>query len=106
MVIAAAAQARWRYPRVVLPLIALGRRSYEVYLTHMFVVFALFELYKLAGCPLGAVPVLFIGVILISSLLGGWVARVYSEPMNRLIRRRLGGGPERLGSVIRTDVAA
>jgi hypothetical protein len=49
---------------------------------------------------------LFISVILISSLLGELVARFYSEPMNRLIRRRLGDGPERLGSVIRTDAAA
>jgi peptidoglycan/LPS O-acetylase OafA/YrhL len=106
MVIAAAAQTRWRGPRVLLPLIALGRRSYEVYLTHMFVVFALFGLYKSVGLPLGAVPVLFIGVILISSLLGELVARFYSEPMNRLIRRRLGEGPERLGSVIRTDAVA
>jgi peptidoglycan/LPS O-acetylase OafA/YrhL len=69
------------------------------------VVFALFGLYKSVGLPLGAVPVLFIGVIFISSLLGELVARFYSEPMNRLIRRRLGDGPERLGSVIRTESA-
>ena len=106
MVMAAAAQARWRCPRVISPLLTLGRRSYEVYLTHMFVVFALFGLYKSSGLSLGAAPVLFISVILISGLLGEMVARFYSEPMNRLIRRRLGDGPERLGSVIRTDAAA
>jgi peptidoglycan/LPS O-acetylase OafA/YrhL len=106
MVITAAAQTRWKSPRVILPLITLGRRSYEVYLTHMFVVFALFGLFKSAGKAIGAVPVLFISVILISSLLGELVARVYSEPMNRLIRHRLGDGPERLGSVIHTDAAA
>jgi peptidoglycan/LPS O-acetylase OafA/YrhL len=106
MVITAAAQTRWKSPRVILPLITLGRRSYEVYLTHMFVVFALFGLFKSAGKAIGAVPVLFISVILISSLLGELVARFYSEPMNRLIRRRLGDGPERFGSVIRTDAAA
>jgi peptidoglycan/LPS O-acetylase OafA/YrhL len=106
MVIAAAAQSRWKSPRVVLPLITLGRRSYEVYLTHMFVVFALFGLYKSAGLPLAAVPVLFISVVLISGLLGEFVARLYSEPMNRLIRRRLGDGLERLGAVIRSDAAA
>jgi peptidoglycan/LPS O-acetylase OafA/YrhL len=106
MVIAAAAQSGWKSPRVALPLITLGRRSYEVYLTHMFVVFALFGLYKSAGLPLGVVPVLFIGVILISGLLGEFVARLYSEPMNRLVRRRFGDGPDRLGSVIRSDAAA
>ena len=102
MVIAAAAETRWKSPHVILPLITLGRRSYEVYLTHMFVVFTLFGLFKSAGLPLGAVPALFIGVILISGLLGELVARFYSEPMNRWIRQRFGDGADRLGSVIRT----
>jgi peptidoglycan/LPS O-acetylase OafA/YrhL len=100
MIIVAAAQTRWKSPRLILPLITLGRRSYEVYLTHMFVVFALFGLFKSAGRSLGAVPMLFIGVILVSGLLGELVARFYSEPMNRRIRQRLGDGPERLGSVV------
>jgi peptidoglycan/LPS O-acetylase OafA/YrhL len=100
MLIAAAAQTRWESPRVILPLVTLGRRSYEVYLTHMFVVFALFGLFKSAGLSLGAVPALFIGVILISGLLGELVARFYSEPMNRRIRQRFGDGPERLGSAV------
>jgi peptidoglycan/LPS O-acetylase OafA/YrhL len=100
MVIAAAAQTRWESPRIILPLVTLGRRSYEVYLTHMFVVFALFGLFKSAGLSLGAVPALFIGVILISGLLGELVARFYSEPMNRRIRQRFGDGPERLGSAV------
>jgi peptidoglycan/LPS O-acetylase OafA/YrhL len=102
MVIAAAAQSRWKSPRVIFPLITLGRRSYEVYLTHMFVVFALFRLYKSAGPSLGAVPLLFVGVILIAGLLGELVARFYSEPMNRLIRQRFGDGRDGLGSVIRS----
>jgi peptidoglycan/LPS O-acetylase OafA/YrhL len=102
MVIAAAAEIRWKSPRVILPLIALGRRSYEVYLTHMFVVFALFGLFKSAGLSLGAVPVLFVSVILISGLLGELIARFYSEPMNRRIRQLLGDGPEKLGSVIQS----
>jgi peptidoglycan/LPS O-acetylase OafA/YrhL len=103
MVIVAAAQSRWKSPTVILPLTTLGRRSYEVYLTHMFVVFALFGLFKTAGLSLGAIPVLFIGVILISGLLGELVARFYSEPMNRLIRQCFGDGPDRLGSIIRSD---
>ena len=102
MVITAAAETRWKSPRVVLPLISLGRRSYEVYLTHMFVVFAAFGLFKAAGLSLAAVPALFISVILISGLLGGLVARFYSEPMNRRIRRRFGDGPETLGSAVQS----
>jgi len=105
MLIAATAQTGWTSPRVMLPLIKLGQRSYEVYLTHMFVVFALFGLFKLAGQSLEAVAVLFISVIVISGVLGELVARFYSEPMNRLIRQRLGDGPDRLGSVIRSDAA-
>jgi peptidoglycan/LPS O-acetylase OafA/YrhL len=98
MAIAAAAESGWKSPRVILPLITLGRRSYEVYLTHMFVVFALFGLFKSAGFPLRAVPALFIGVILIAGLSGELVARFYSEPMNRRIRQRFGDGADRLGS--------
>jgi peptidoglycan/LPS O-acetylase OafA/YrhL len=105
-IIAAAAQTRWQSPRVILPLITLGRRSYEVYLTHMFVVFALFALFNSAGRPLASIPILFLSVILISGLLGELVARFFSEPMNRLIRQRLGDGPEKLGSVVRSDAAA
>jgi len=89
MIIAAAAQTRWKSPPVLFPLINLGRRSYEVYLSHMFVVFALFALFKSAGQSLASIPVLFLSVILISGLLGEWVARFYSEPMNRQIRQRL-----------------
>jgi peptidoglycan/LPS O-acetylase OafA/YrhL len=103
MIIAAAAQTRWRSPRLIFPLITLGRRSYEIYLTHMFVVFALFALFKSAGRSLAAVPLFFLGVILLSGLLGELVARFFSEPMNRLIRQRLGDGPEKLGSVLPSD---
>jgi len=105
MIIAAAAQTRWTSPRVVLPLLKLGQRSYEVYLTHMFVVFAFFNLFVSMGKSLRAVPMLFISVILVSSLLGVLVARFYSEPMNRLLRKRWGDGPDRLGSVIDAESA-
>jgi peptidoglycan/LPS O-acetylase OafA/YrhL len=105
-IIAAAAQTHRQSPRVILPLITLWRRSYEIYLTHMFVVFALFALFNSAGRPLASIPILFLSVILISGLLGELVARFFSEPMNRLIRQRLGDGPEKLGSVVRSDAAA
>jgi peptidoglycan/LPS O-acetylase OafA/YrhL len=101
MVIAAAAQTQWPSPRILAPLLKLGQRSYEIYLTHMLVVFALFAVFKVAGRPVGAIPVLFILVIVASGLLGELVARFYSEPMNRLLRRRFGDGPDRLGSVVR-----
>ncbi len=89
-IIAAAAQSRWRSPRIGVPLETLGRRSYEIYLTHMFVVFALFGLFVAAGKPLGGVPILFVAVILVAGFLGEWVARAFSEPVNRRLRLRFG----------------
>ena len=96
LVMTAASQSRWQSPRLISPLLSLGRRSYEVYLTHMFVVFALYGLFRSLERIRGTVPMLFIGVILLAGLLGELVSRFYSEPMNLLIRRRLGYGHESL----------
>jgi peptidoglycan/LPS O-acetylase OafA/YrhL len=103
LIIAATAQSRWRSPRIGVPLATLGQRSYEVYLTHMFVVFALFRLFLAAGKPQGGVPVLFISVVLVAAMLGECVARGFSEPANRMLRRRFGKGTDGLGSVIDTE---
>jgi hypothetical protein len=37
---------------------------------------------------------------LISGVLGAAVARFYSEPMNRILRKRFGDSAGRLGSVV------
>lgn len=95
MVIATVAQKNWKGPRVISPLLKLGERSYEVYLTHMFVVFGAFGLFVRAGKPMWGVPALFIGVIAAAGLLGEVVARFYSEPLNRSIRERWRGGMPR-----------
>jgi len=88
MVIIAVTQAEWTSPRFMNPLLSLGQRSYEVYLTHMFVVFAAFQVFVLAGKPMIAVLALFLVVILVAGFLGEAVARCYSEPMNQFIRGR------------------
>ena len=88
MLIAAASQSNWRSPRILGPLLLLGQRSYEVYLTHMFIVFALFHIFLLAGKPLAGVPFLFMAVIVLAALFGELVARSYSDPLNRIIRSR------------------
>ena len=88
LVIAVVTQTKWRSPRLMNPLLNLGQRSYEVYLTHMFIVFGLFQLFVLAGKPMSAVPALFLAVIFLAGLLGEVVARFYSEPMNQFIRQR------------------
>ena len=80
LVITAAAQSGWTAPRFLQPLTRLGQRSYEIYLTHMFVVFALFGWFR------SPVVLLFAATILLSALLGEAVARLYSEPMNQRLR--------------------
>lgn len=98
--IAAAAQTSWRSPKFLRPLLKLGQRSYEVYLTHMFLVLALFEIFIAIGKPMLTVPVLFLTVVLLSGFLGEAVAVFYSERMNRLLRERWGEGSNRLGAAL------
>jgi peptidoglycan/LPS O-acetylase OafA/YrhL len=98
MVIVAAAQTQWQSPRILGPLLSLGRNSYEVYLLHMFVVFTFFNLFVSMGKPMAAVPLLFLTVIPISGVFGVAAARFYSDPLNRLLRKRSSRG--NLGSII------
>jgi peptidoglycan/LPS O-acetylase OafA/YrhL len=92
MLIALFAQTQWRAPRVLRLLLTLGQRSYEVYLTHMFVVFGLFALFLRWGKPMRGVPVLFVAAVVLAGVLGELVALLYSEPMNRWIRARFVAG--------------
>jgi peptidoglycan/LPS O-acetylase OafA/YrhL len=100
MLISVAAQTQGKAPRILTPLLKLGQRSYEIYLTHVFIVLALFHSFIAAGKPMPYIPALFLTVLLLAALLGELVARSYSEPMNRWLRKRWGDSPERLGSVI------
>jgi peptidoglycan/LPS O-acetylase OafA/YrhL len=88
LIVTAATQSQWRSLRILAPLLVIGRHSYEIYLTHMFGVLLLFALFIRAGKPLSAVLPLFLGAILVAALLGWAVAALYSEPMNRWIRKR------------------
>jgi peptidoglycan/LPS O-acetylase OafA/YrhL len=103
LVMIAAAQTQWRSPRVFRPLLDLGQRSYEVYLTHMFVVFAFFGIFLRLGKPMWAVPLFFIATVIIAALLGELVARLYSEPANRALRARW--GESRLGQAVESNRA-
>ena len=100
MLIAVAAHTGWRSPRVLAPLLLAGQRSYEIYLTHMFVVIVLAGVFVTIGKPMWAVPLFFLGVLLLGGLLGEVVARSYSEPMNRWLRKRWNDGARRMGSVV------
>jgi peptidoglycan/LPS O-acetylase OafA/YrhL len=83
LVIVPAARMNWKAPEILL---APGRNSYEVYLTHMFVVFGFLHLFLALGKPMWAVPLYFAGVIVVATLIGVVVARYYSEPLNRRLR--------------------
>jgi peptidoglycan/LPS O-acetylase OafA/YrhL len=99
MFIAATAQTQWKAPRILSPLLKLGQYSYEIYLTHVFVVFGLLSLFLKTGRPMSLVAVYFVGTVLISGLLGAAVARLYSEPMNRLLRSKLGNSGRKAPSI-------
>ncbi|HEX4029789.1 MAG TPA: acyltransferase [Terracidiphilus sp.] len=96
MVMAAASQTQWRAPAALKPLLKLGQRSYEIYLTHLFIALGLFDWFLAAGKPIYAVPALFLAVVLLSGILGELVARGYSERMNRWLRMRWKAEPDNL----------
>jgi peptidoglycan/LPS O-acetylase OafA/YrhL len=99
MFIAATAQTQWRAPRTLSPLLKIGQYSYEIYLTHMFVVYTFFDLFVRAGKPMRLVPILFIATILIAGFLGAAVANLYSEPMNGFLRGRSGSTGRKAPSI-------
>ncbi len=102
LVIVVAAQTEWLAPRAFRPFTAIGQRSYEVYLTHMFVVFALFDRFVAADKPIRMVVPLFLATIVLSGVLGELVARGYSDPINRSLRHFWGIGRAKLGSGLPT----
>ena len=66
-----------------------GRNSYEIYLTHMFVVLMATQIFEATHASVRLIPLLFVSNLIIAGLLGYAVARWFSEPMNRKLRTRL-----------------
>lgn len=81
-------QSRQKNYRIFRGLAAIGRNSYEIYLTHMFVVVVIVQLFKKWGGSGEWIWGLYFAGILLSALLGEAVARWFSNPMNRYIRKR------------------
>ena len=106
MVIIAAAQTQWKGPRLLAPLLRLGQCSYEVYLTHMFVVFAFFAIFVKCGNPIWSVPLLFIVTVVVAAAAGDIVARFFSEPLNRMLRECWRDGSRQLASISVSRVAS
>jgi peptidoglycan/LPS O-acetylase OafA/YrhL len=88
LLVSAASQSGWRSPGILSPLLILGQRSYEIYLTHVFAVLALFAVFVRFGKPLRGVPILFVASIVAAGVLGWGVAVLFAEPMSEFIRRR------------------
>ncbi len=68
------------------PIAWFGRSSYEIYLTHMFVVTLGTQWFTAHHMPINLAPAWFAGSVLAAGLLGYAVARWYSEPLNRRLR--------------------
>ncbi|HVT32442.1 MAG TPA: acyltransferase [Rhodanobacteraceae bacterium] len=88
LAIAGGAGERWSARGFFAALGFVGRRSYEIYLTHMFVVFAAVAAFKAMNADLALVGLWYAAAVAISIALGDVVARGFSFPMNRAIRRR------------------
>ena len=65
-----------------------GRLSYEIYLTHMFVVYAAVRLFHACGADLRAGWLWYPPVFLLAWALGALVARLFSQPCEAWMRRR------------------
>ncbi len=68
------------------PIRWFGRNSYEVYLTHMFIVTLGIQIFTAANPRAIWTPLFYVGLLVLSGLLGAVVARFYSEPLNRRLR--------------------
>jgi peptidoglycan/LPS O-acetylase OafA/YrhL len=66
-----------------------GRLSYEIYLTHMFVVTAVVRLFRASGAPRTWDVLWYLPAVALCWLLGSLVARYVSVPSERALRRRL-----------------
>ena len=73
------------------PLRWFGRNSYEIYLTHEFIVIWGTMLCVKVGQP-GPLPLWYLGIALASAIPGAIAARYYSEPWNVRLRRPIGFG--------------
>lgn len=66
-----------------------GRHSYEIYLTHMFVVFSFTRVFIAYRLSLRWVLPIYFVTLLLSGLLGAMIARWYSEPLNKKLRESI-----------------
>jgi peptidoglycan/LPS O-acetylase OafA/YrhL len=68
---------------------SFGRLSYEIYLSHIFVLFTVLAAFHGLGSDMSYAWVWFIPSVLLSWCLGGIIDRVLSTPANSWLRRKL-----------------
>lgn len=64
-----------------------GRNSYEVYLTHMMVIFPALAVLRRVDPHSHLAPLSYVAMIFLSGAFGSLIARCFSEPLNRYFRR-------------------
>jgi peptidoglycan/LPS O-acetylase OafA/YrhL len=82
-----------------------GRLSYEIYLTHMFVVIAMLDVFRISGASMRWGLLWYVPTVAVCWILGWAVARFFSSPLDRWIRSRLlRPGGEKSSSAVATGV--
>lgn len=81
-------QSMNRASRVAAPVRWFGRNSYEVYLTHCMVIFAILPLVSRFDSAGRWTPLWYGAMLGLSGVLGALIAHYFSEPMNRKLRAR------------------
>jgi len=89
----ASLQARRLGSRLLAPARWFGRNSYEIYLTHMMVIFSLLPLANSLDEGRHWVLLWYVLIVAATGVLGWWISRSYSEPMTRLLRTRIRASP-------------
>ncbi len=82
-----AVRQRLFFSSLLAPITWYGKLSYEIYLTHMFIVYSGIRLYHYFGSPLKYSLLWLFGIIMLSGVIGFFVEKCVSEPLNRKIRK-------------------
>jgi peptidoglycan/LPS O-acetylase OafA/YrhL len=89
LVILAISQTNSPGSKFTAPIRWYGRHSYEIYLTHMFLVFSFTRVFIALKLSLSWVLPIYFLTLLLSGFLGALIACYYSEPLNRKLRENL-----------------
>ena len=89
LVMLAIAQSNDPGSKFTAPMRWYGRHSYEIYLTHMFFVFSFTRTFIALNLSLHWILPIYFVTLLLSGFLGAFIARYYSEPLNKKLRENL-----------------